>query len=483
MHHYGSHMPRTAAVAVLFALTAPAAAAPDLSPRDRGDLAIRARAVLRQYCADCHGEKPRRGDVSVLNHEKLAAPAYPVPLVNPADPPRSLLLQLVRDGSMPPGGRPGPTSEQVKTLADWVAAGAPGYPAAFGDGYAAAASHADWLASHFYADKPFQRYLSFAHLVRDDAPPPDLHDPETKLRAAVRAATGRDGKLVPIDPTATVFKLDLRSVGWDRGNLFDRVNKFGAREDAHALTGLDTVMLEYPHAAAAAWPVETAKLVPKLSGVRPVPVVRADWLAAALAPNAPLTADVRALSELAPDKEPCGPRPGRFFAGPADPGRPPDAWLTGDPAGGPFKLTAEVVTGPEFNAPAAEVREGEKHKLRVTSDRPVRVRVLRVLSIGKTTDQVIERNAIPAGATLLGPRTNAPFAASVSGGDAATDYYVVFAAEVDVPAPTVLKSRHREDCEDRSRLPVWRFVFDATDPAFDPARVVRRVVPLTVRKP
>ena len=457
-------MPRTAAVVVLLALAAPGAAAPDLSPRDRGDLAMRARAILRQHCADCHGEKPRRGDVSVLNHEKLAAPAYPVPLVNPADPPRSLLLQLVRDGSMPPGGRPGPTGEQVKTLADWVAAGAPGYPASFGDGHAAAASHADWLA-------------------HDDAPPPDLHDAETRLRAAVRAATGKDGKLVPIDPAATVFKLDVRAVGWDRGDLFDRVNRFGAREDAHALTGLDTVMLEYPHAAAAAWPVETAKLVPKLSGVRPVPVVRADWFAAALAPNAPLTADVRALAELAPDKEPCGPRPGRFFAGAAEPGRPPDTWLTGDPAGGPFKLTAEVVTGERFDAPAAEVKEGEKHKLRITSDRPVRVRVLRVLSIGKTTDQVIERNAIPTGATLLGPRTNAPFSASVSSGDAATDYYVVLAAEADVPPPTVLKSRHREDCEDRSRLPVWRFLFEATDPAFDPSRVVRRVVPLTVRKP
>src|SRR5438046_101831 len=100
-------MSRTAALAALLVAAAPAAAQP--SPRDRGDLAVRARDVLRRHCGDCHGEKPRRGDVSVLDHPKLTAPAYPVPLVNPADPPRSLVLELVRDGSMPPGGRPRPT--------------------------------------------------------------------------------------------------------------------------------------------------------------------------------------------------------------------------------------------------------------------------------------------------------------------------------------------------------------------------------------
>lgn len=475
-------MPRTAALAAALVLAAPAAAAPDLAPRDRGDLAVRARAILRAHCAECHGAKPARGDVSVLDHDKLTADAYPVPLVNPADPKRSVLLRLVREGSMPPGGRPGLSEAQIKTLADWVAAGAPGYPAAFGDGFAAAASHADWVTTQHYVDKPFQRYLSFAHLVRDDAPPPDLRDGEARLRAALRAGTGKEPALAPVDPAATVFRLDLRKVGWDKGDLFDRVNTFGAVEDAHPLTALDAVMLEYPHAGAAPWPVEPAKLVPKLSGVRPVPVVRADWLAAALAPNAALTTDVRALAELASKPEACGPRPGRFFAGEPDPGRPPEAWHARDPAGGPFKLTAEVVTGPAFDTPVSEVTEGEKHKLRVTTDRPVRVRVLRVLATGATTDQKLERNALPTGATLLGPATNTALSATASGGGAATNYYVVFASEADVPAPTILKSRHNDDCEDRTQLPLWRFVFETPAPAFDPARVVRRVVPLTVRR-
>jgi hypothetical protein len=97
---------------------------------------------------------------------------------------------------------------------------------------------------------------------------------------------------------------------------------------------------------------------------------------------------------------------------------------------------------------------------------------------------VLERDALPAGATLLGPRANVPFAAgNVSGGgDAETDYYVVFAADDEIPVPTVLRSRHLQLCDDPTRFPVSRFLFEA-DAKFDPTRVVRRVVPLTVRKP
>ena len=58
----------------------------------------------------------------------------------------------------------------------------------------------------------------------------------------------------------------------------------------------DVILLEYPFAAEAAWTGDPGKHLPKLAGVRKVPVVRADWLADALAPAAALTADVRALA-------------------------------------------------------------------------------------------------------------------------------------------------------------------------------------------
>ncbi len=472
---------RTAIAAVLLT-AAPAAAAPELSPRDRGDLAVRARDILRRHCAECHGDKPRRGDVSVLDHGKLTATAYPVPLVDSADPPKSLLLELLRDGSMPPGGRDRPTAAEVKTLTAWVAAGAPGYPARFDDRFAADAAFADWL-NQSHADKPAMRYLSFAHLLRDGSPVPDLRSADTKLRTALQRASGKDVKLVAADPAATVFRLDLRAAGWDKGDLFDRVEKGGPRNNAHPLTAFDVILLEYPFAADATWTGDPGKNLPKLAGVRKVPVVRADWLTDALGPTAPLAADVRSLVELlTPGDPPCGPQPRPFFAGPAA-GRPLEARYAADPAGGP--LTAEVVTGDDFTTPTPEVKARQPHKLRVTSDRPLRLKALRVLADGHTALQTLERDSIPAGTTTLGPRTNVPFSSGVSGdGDVETDYFVLFAAPPtdELPTPTLVLSRHNQLCETRTRHPISRFLFDSTDAKFDPARLVRCVVPLTVRK-
>ncbi|MFO0800055.1 MAG: cytochrome c [Gemmataceae bacterium] len=459
-------------------LLAAAPAAPDLSPRDRGDLAVRARDILKRHCAACHGDKPRRGDVSVLDHPKLTAPAYPVPLVNTADPPKSLLLDLVRDGSMPPGGRPRPTKEEVKALADWVAAGAPGYPHTFDDRFAADAAFADWLARGD-ADKPATRYVSLAHLVRDGAAPPDLKDAEQKLLAALQRASGKDVPLVPADPSATVFRLDLRAAGWDKGDLFDRVEKGGVKNNAHPLTAFDVILLEYPFADAT-WAGDPGKNLTRLTGVRKVPVVRGDWLSEALAPGASLTTDVRKLVELlTPGDPPCGPRPGRFFGGPA--AGPPESWYGADADDPAFK--AEVVAGEGFQTRRAEVKAREPFKLRVTATRPLRLLALHVQSDGYTKLQVLERAAVTAETTLLGPRTNAPFSVTPSSDeDSNTDYFVLFASDVEVPTPTVLRSRHNPLCEDNRRQPISRFLFEPAGSKTDPPRLIRRVVPVTVRK-
>ena len=72
-------------VALFFAASAHAAP-PALTPREKGDLAIQTRAVLRTYCHECHGGKANRGRVGVLDHPKLvAAGPHPVPFVKPGD--------------------------------------------------------------------------------------------------------------------------------------------------------------------------------------------------------------------------------------------------------------------------------------------------------------------------------------------------------------------------------------------------------------
>jgi hypothetical protein len=79
-----------AGLVALALVTAPpsthAETAPPATPREKGDRAIRARAVLRKYCHECHGGKETKGTLSVMNHARLVAGGpNPVPFVLPRD--------------------------------------------------------------------------------------------------------------------------------------------------------------------------------------------------------------------------------------------------------------------------------------------------------------------------------------------------------------------------------------------------------------
>src|SRR5262249_20813472 len=62
-------------VLIMLLAASPVRADEPLSPRERGDLAIGARAILRKYCAECHGAdaKAKQGTVNVLKHAQLVA--------------------------------------------------------------------------------------------------------------------------------------------------------------------------------------------------------------------------------------------------------------------------------------------------------------------------------------------------------------------------------------------------------------------------
>src|SRR5690349_19109017 len=101
--------------ALLALLLGPALAAGQ-DPYAARDLAVRARDVLERHCLTCHGDKPSRSAVKVLDHKAMTAPAgadRPVPFFSgkPAD--ASLALDLIREGSMPPGSLPKVKDEDV----------------------------------------------------------------------------------------------------------------------------------------------------------------------------------------------------------------------------------------------------------------------------------------------------------------------------------------------------------------------------------
>jgi hypothetical protein len=481
-------MPALRLALLLIALlpTAASGAEPDAA-RARGDLAIRARAVLRKYCAECHGEKPTRAQLSLLDHRQVIAErGHLVRFVTPGEPANSRLLELIEDGAMPPGGRPRPTAEDLATLKAWVTTKTPYYPKAFDDAYVLTAIRDD-LARQKWEDAPPFRYLSFAHLVGDGTP--DLRAAEQRLRDALLAASGKAIVPQPIDDAATVFRIDLRDTGWLAPDLFERIEKRKG-VGVYPIVPFDLLLLEYPYAAVAP---PDGPLGPFLTGarqLRPVPFLRADWAAEALRKDDPLAAELLSLAELAAAKNNPGPGPvPRPFAGarPAHgPFLPFGAWYSADVSidPPPFTLTVEVLdTG---GNPLSEVAADGRFKIRLKASTDVSFTVVRVLADGEVRLQAIgDGNRLKAMTerTLL-TDTGLPFVAGgiLSGAASATEYLVVFATDRDLPDLTLIRSQHTDDPA-MNRYPIHRFIPAGKGDKFDPTRVVRKVVPLKVVKP
>ena len=116
-------MPKiTLAIFILIASAGWSAAAGDSMPqREKGDLAIRSRAILNKYCGACHKEGSVRSSMSVLDHKQLVGNRIPPPFVSKTGA-RSQVLEFLDDGSMPPAGHLRPSDDEINVLKQWVAA-------------------------------------------------------------------------------------------------------------------------------------------------------------------------------------------------------------------------------------------------------------------------------------------------------------------------------------------------------------------------
>ena len=458
------------------------------STRANGDLAIQARAILRRYCTDCHkgepGPPPGKSKLNLTDYKQVIAKNRKVPFVAPGG--RSQVLELVKDGSMPPANLEGPNPKEIEVLEQWIKAQAPAYPAEFDERFTLDAIAKD-LENAKTKDPDAEqnlRYVSFAHLIPDGEPTRDLVAAEQHLNEVLTGVTGKQVTLEPVDPTATLYRIDLKALGWKTGVLFDRVQR-GSPPKIFPLPlrPFDLLLLEYPYGVLSADEHERTKrldafLAPK-NQLRPVPFVRGDWLTNVLRGKTPLAHDIASLA--AAD----GPRVPRVRGGAelrvpksAD-GRtlmpPLSAWYTGDvmPDSAPFKLTAELIVDRE---PVKSVKEDQPFKLRVSCNESVNITILMIMDDGQVKFQEIDDPRRPIFVPAGKPQVFSPGEDGFVLGTSAT--FVLFAWEYDrpVPPPVIVRSQH-------DNQPVWRFILEPTnEDRFDPNKVVRKVIPIIVTK-
>jgi hypothetical protein len=253
--------------------------------------------VLRRHCSGCHGEKAPRADLRVLDHALLLNDRK---VITPRSPGSSELLTLIEVGSMPPGTQPKVPEKDLTVLRDWVLAGAPAFPPDFGELYVLHKVVED-LRGLRRDERRQARYLSLNHLRGNEKAAPHLAAGREALRQLLGylAVPGKKPpSLIPVDePAGTIFRINLQDLGWDRHPYEDNNKK------EVSLNLFDLALLEYPDCVLPTGSplfAELSGLLGEMRQVRPIPYVRADWLAGELS-GGPLHDDFLKALEKPPE--------------------------------------------------------------------------------------------------------------------------------------------------------------------------------------
>ncbi len=461
------------------------AAEPELTRRQSGDLAIQSRAILGKYCGACHKDGSALSSLSVLDHKQLVGLQTPVPFAAKSGL-RSQILEFLDDGSMPPAGHERPTPAEVDILKRWIAAKAPSYPKAF-DPATTQRVLLDDFAQVAEKDRPFVRYLSMAHLVPAGTEAPSLKAAEFNLQKAIAAATeSASGPPVPVDDSATLFKLDIRSLGWAAPDLFQKIVE-QSPEGVFPMNAFDLILLEYPEAAPVTGP-EGARLnqvLSEMKQLRPIPYLRADWFAEALlnkGVHTPLTEELKGLIRLGNHKgkpkpdgqlnEEFGARKSiRASVPPLAAFYPKDVAATAPP----FPKLALEVIDPKGDS-IAQVETEEPFRLKLTANADGHFLLLMRWSNGELgIQEVAGGNKFKADkASILTPKKAGAFRITglLNGKDKGAEHFILLASPDEIAAPIIVRSTH-------SKFPIWRFL--PAEPAKSGA-VQRVVTPLEVIK-
>ncbi len=259
-------------------------------------LPARAKEVFRVHCLGCHGGGGKvNGGVKILDRDLLLRKAKVVP----GSAEDSLLFQLLTatdESAMPPGGQPRLGGEEIEVVRAWIVEGAKPFPAdvdapagAGVDPALAKLVGVDYVLKAILKDvralkvddRPFARYFSVNHLLTGGATRDELDLQREALAKAINHLS-REAAVVrpePIEPSATVFRVDLRALGWDTRPF--EVVRDGKAAGKGRPDLFDLALLEYPYGvtfeSSETFDALADEFLRPAGQVRPVPYVRADW--------------------------------------------------------------------------------------------------------------------------------------------------------------------------------------------------------------
>ena len=204
------------------------------------ELAKQAYGVLTQRCARCHGGSARQAGLDVLSRasllEERGETGSKFAFVVPGDAANSRLVDSIDGGAdsyMPKSGSPEAkaiTDAEKELLQKWVAAGAP-FPQrevrAFISEKQILTAMRTYLLSAKADDRRYLRFYTLTHLQNN----PNVTERDLRLyRAALAKAVNSLSKEreiylpQPLPETGeSVYLIDLRKVGWDRGNRWGEI--------------------------------------------------------------------------------------------------------------------------------------------------------------------------------------------------------------------------------------------------------------------
>lgn len=197
-------------------------------------LAEKGVAFLKHYCYRCHGVDYKVPRLNVLDRAGLTAPRAKdaLPYLTPGKPDQSLLWQHVGvERDMPPS-QPRPTADERQLFRQWIAAGAvfPGRPARpFQSETAIITAILTDLRRVRPGQRRFQRYFTLTHLANNHAgvTDDDLRLYRAALAKLVNSLSWKPDIIRPqaIDGEQTMFRIDLRDLGWDEHDLWKEILK------------------------------------------------------------------------------------------------------------------------------------------------------------------------------------------------------------------------------------------------------------------